>query len=209
MNAYYVGTIRCSSELFHHGIKGQKWGIRRYQNPDGSLTTAGIARYRTASQNELSERKAGDRMLLRDSAYSRRLNRKINKALKKEDKYLNKARENTGFKQEDYLYKAADQRDRIELGKAMQERYTSLPAASQRHLDKITKNSGKLKVLSIVGGPLFIAGAYAISGSAGMGREAMDLTFGKLSDWNDYKNKDKFVRFDEKRKRSKAARYYQ
>lgn len=32
-------------ELFHHGIKGQKWGVRRYQNPDGSLTESGKARY--------------------------------------------------------------------------------------------------------------------------------------------------------------------
>lgn len=31
--------------LCHHGIKGQKWGIRRYQNPDGSLTMEGIVRY--------------------------------------------------------------------------------------------------------------------------------------------------------------------
>jgi hypothetical protein len=29
------------NELFHHGIKGQKWGVRRYQNPDGTLTEAG------------------------------------------------------------------------------------------------------------------------------------------------------------------------
>lgn len=33
-----------SDELFHHGIKGQKWGVRRFQNPDGTLTPAGRKR---------------------------------------------------------------------------------------------------------------------------------------------------------------------
>lgn len=33
------------SELYHHGILGMKWGIRRYQNKDGSLTPAGRKRY--------------------------------------------------------------------------------------------------------------------------------------------------------------------
>lgn len=32
-------------ELYHHGVKGQKWGIRRYQNDDGTLTDAGRKRY--------------------------------------------------------------------------------------------------------------------------------------------------------------------
>lgn len=34
-----------NSELYHHGIKGQKWYVRRFQNPDGSLTEAGKQRY--------------------------------------------------------------------------------------------------------------------------------------------------------------------
>ena len=33
--------------LYHYGIKGQKWGVRRYQNPDGTLTDTGIKRYAT------------------------------------------------------------------------------------------------------------------------------------------------------------------
>ena len=38
--------MRESIYLCHHGIKGQKWGIRRFQNKDGSLTEEGIYQYR-------------------------------------------------------------------------------------------------------------------------------------------------------------------
>lgn len=37
-------------ELYHWGIKGMKWGVRRYQNKDGSLTPAGIKRYNSEVQ---------------------------------------------------------------------------------------------------------------------------------------------------------------
>lgn len=40
---YYVLTS--TGELYHWGIKGQKWGVRRFQSKDGSLTAAGKKRY--------------------------------------------------------------------------------------------------------------------------------------------------------------------
>ena len=33
--------------LAHHGVKGQRWGVRRFQNPDGSLTEKGKRRMKT------------------------------------------------------------------------------------------------------------------------------------------------------------------
>ena len=42
--------LASTGELYHHGTKGQKWGVRRYQNPDGSLTDEGRRRYGKSSR---------------------------------------------------------------------------------------------------------------------------------------------------------------
>ena len=44
------------NELYHHGVQGQKWGIRNYQNKDGSLTAEGKAR--RAAQQQKAKAKA-------------------------------------------------------------------------------------------------------------------------------------------------------
>lgn len=46
LSNYYIynGRLYSEAELKHYGVKGQKWGVRRYQNPDGTLTAAGRKR---------------------------------------------------------------------------------------------------------------------------------------------------------------------
>lgn len=54
-----------SDELCHYGIRGMRWGIRRYQNSDGSLTTAGRSRYSTGKHHSIFTRK---KMTSKDTA---------------------------------------------------------------------------------------------------------------------------------------------
>ena len=64
---YYVGLLPFDSDLAHHGIKNQKWGRRRYQNKDGSLTTLGYEHY--YGENGISKDNSKKKTKVKTSAY--------------------------------------------------------------------------------------------------------------------------------------------
>lgn len=78
------------TELCHHGVKGQRWGVRRYQNYDGTLTANGKKRdLKTAGQYKRALNRI-DQGLAEEGHYLRQANKKLARAEAKRDKTFNK-----------------------------------------------------------------------------------------------------------------------
>ena len=71
-------------ELYHHGILGQRWGLRRYQNKDGSLTKAGLKRYGSESNfNKIAKAEAKAKKEAEAAKFRKRTEAELAKIRKK------------------------------------------------------------------------------------------------------------------------------
>lgn len=94
-----------SDVLAHHGIKGQKWGVRRYQNENGSLTNAGKTRY--------------------SSFATKRYARKAKKYEDKAQKALGEHKSNSINRSMRYEWKAKEYSQRAKRSQEFDDNYTN------------------------------------------------------------------------------------
>lgn len=175
--------------LAHHGIKGQKWGVRRFQNADGSLTDAGRKHYgvkgeRKSSENGLTDsqketlKKVGKAALIAGSVaaagylYANN-SEAINSALKEISSKSMSSVETIGKKGKSYLKYSIE-----EAKKGAKEGLKELPKEATKNLVKgigsgVANGIGKVASTTVEGAT--IIGALAVMEKA-LGQNPMNST---------------------------------
>ena len=134
------------NELYHYGVKGMKWGIRRYQNADGSLTPAGKkkAKQEYKADNDMAY-KIGRAATIYGHATAKSLKRTAKLDYKLDKQY---AKDPSGSKRRTRSLR--DKREASAKTSAeLKAKYLKLQDVAEKHCDSLIKKYGKEAVSEI------------------------------------------------------------
>ena len=122
-------------ELYHHGVKGMKWGVRRYQNAVGSLTPAGKKKY---DDDPVGQAKLAYKSAKKD--YNKAYNKAYNRAVAAYSP-IKKHRQANDARWED----AANKAENFRKAKADYKQAKHIEKEAEKTTKALTKQYGKLE----------------------------------------------------------------
>lgn len=142
--------------LYHHGIKGMKWGVRRYQNKDGSLTPAGKRRIKEdgtfKSNKEYRKEIESERYELRKK-YNKKYG--VDKAYDDADEEVYKRAEKLGYDPADMNYEESKEiyakADRL-ASKSYKAVESEMRQKYGKDYDAFVKREKRIATTTVVGG---------------------------------------------------------
>ena len=183
MNDIYVGQLFSDSYLEHYGVLGMKWGVRRYQNADGTLTSSGKKRYSSDAKQDAGARKkkilrtaagvalaagtayAGYKMYKNGTDPSKIAARAASKAMrtarKEAVKKMKDTVKNRHTLSEEELDKALSRvKKELELKRVTEENLSS----GRSEVDSIIRSSGKKVAGTVLTGSMLYGIKYGLTG---------------------------------------------
>ena len=187
-----------NDELQHHGVKGQRWGVRRYQNANGSLTAAGRVRYNKLQTSEIS--KVKKRLADDTKSYNKR-NDKI-------ETKIQKAKENNNAKKVSDLTekKNINKQKYAEAKKIAEKEISVLKNYKLSDFNKEKHNINKMKTEAAIASVSSMTLAAVMASTVGVGFGyifTVDSTKQKTNMRTNYNKKDGVLSIEAKRIKDK------